>query len=205
MNAPIPAEQLDAIHQFARSAEAFCALLETQTELTDEQFVRQCAAALAVLYRDALALPEDEDQPDWDDECDKEVKTVSDQFFSEPFYNSMHERFERRKQNHHWLYFNPFEGDSTVTFSVAQDLAEIYPDVRRGLELYRLGTDCAYAVAIFEWQFHFIIHWGYHLTDALRVLHQIIMDERSAKDIALAQQYREESQEADDEQPNPTE
>lgn len=50
---------------------------------------------------------------------------------------------------------------------VADDLADIYADLHRGLAMYRAGdTDAAAR----EWSFHFRAHWGDHAVGALAAL-----------------------------------
>ena len=59
--------------------------------------------------------------------------------------------------------------EAPVVSSLADDLADIYRDVVRGLRAYEVKDVEA---AIWEWRFHLAHHWGAHATAAIRVLHQ---------------------------------
>lgn len=50
---------------------------------------------------------------------------------------------------------------------LADDLADIYNDLRRGLIIYEQGK---LPEAFWEWKFNFEIHWGNHLTSAQKVI-----------------------------------
>lgn len=72
----------------------------------------------------------------------------------------------------YWKFFNPFVKDKPVLGSLADDLADIYGDIRPGLQLYKHGSSDAKRTAIWNWRFH-ISHWGRHATGALRALFEI--------------------------------
>ena len=53
--------------------------------------------------------------------------------------------------------------------SLADDLADIYADVKPGLDLVAAGGSTSSAAR--EWRFSFWSHWGTHAVEALRVVH----------------------------------
>jgi hypothetical protein len=70
----------------------------------------------------------------------------------------------------YWDVFAPLNEEDTesVFNSLADDLADIYRDLKRGLLLYNQGH---IVEAIWEWRFNFDIHWGTHLVGAQRAIH----------------------------------
>lgn len=66
--------------------------------------------------------------------------------------------------------WDPLEvpGAESVTGDIADDLMEIYIDLKQGL-VY-IGQQQV-EEAVFYWRFTFGAHWGRHATSALRVLH----------------------------------
>jgi hypothetical protein len=54
-----------------------------------------------------------------------------------------------------------------VAADLADDLADIWRDVKSGLLLYRSENPAA---ASWEWRFHFKAHWGRHATGAMHAL-----------------------------------
>jgi Domain of unknown function (DUF5063) len=69
----------------------------------------------------------------------------------------------------YWEVSDPYEASEPVCGSLTDDLLDVYADVRRGLDLWDGSHQQA---AIWEWRFHFDIHWGDHAVDALRALHR---------------------------------
>lgn len=53
------------------------------------------------------------------------------------------------------------------------DLADIYRDLRHGLDLYALGDSENVAEAVWQWRFGYENHWGTHLFRALMTVHEI--------------------------------
>jgi hypothetical protein len=72
--------------------------------------------------------------------------------------------------------FNPLliPAEEPVTGDLADDIADIHEDIRRGLDL----LDAGYTEhAVWEWIFHMQHHWGEHATSAIRVLHWYLSEQ----------------------------
>ena len=67
----------------------------------------------------------------------------------------------------YWEVFDPYEEDEPVGGSLTDDLLDIYRDLGRGLLAWNSG---ARESALWDWKFHFELHWGDHAVDALRAL-----------------------------------
>lgn len=65
------------------------------------------------------------------------------------------------------------ENAKTRAFMLWDDLADIYRDLRHGLDLFNLGGTDAVAEATWEWRFGYENHWGAHLFRALTTVHEI--------------------------------
>lgn len=76
----------------------------------------------------------------------------------------------------YWEVFDPIAtpSEEPVAGSIVDDLNDIYRDVARGLVLFEAGDRDE---ALWEWAFHFRIHWGQHVTGALRALHAYLAQE----------------------------
>ncbi len=70
----------------------------------------------------------------------------------------------------YWEVFDPYVDEAPACGSLSDDLLDVYCDLRRGLQLW--DKDVPSAAAIWEWRFHFDVHWGAHAVDALRALHR---------------------------------
>jgi hypothetical protein len=73
--------------------------------------------------------------------------------------------------------FNPLPvpGEEPIVGDLADDIADIYKDIRRGLDL----LDAGYMEhAVWEWIFHLQHHWGEHATSAIRALHWFLCEQK---------------------------
>lgn len=87
----------------------------------------------------------------------------------------IYKRFAALPFQYYSEVWDPLEvpGAEPVTGDIADDLMDIYIDLKQGL-IYagqqRIGE------AVFYWGFTYGVHWGRHATSALRVLHCHLVD-----------------------------
>jgi hypothetical protein len=62
-----------------------------------------------------------------------------------------------------------------VILPIADDVADVWRDVKRGL--LALGEGHRPDDVTWQWRFDFYSHWGRHATEALRALHARLADE----------------------------
>jgi hypothetical protein len=62
-------------------------------------------------------------------------------------------------------------GDEPVVSSLADDLADIWRDLRSGLLVWNDAADDIRSDLVSEWREAFVSHWGQHLVDGLRAIH----------------------------------
>jgi hypothetical protein len=70
-------------------------------------------------------------------------------------------------------YVDPYELESVSRGAINDDLADVYMDVKSGLEVCSRGEQ-ACPQAVWVWSFDFVCHWGLHCTSALRALHRLL-------------------------------
>ena len=125
--------------------------------------LREVRSALADIHLAALALPllePDESGPE------------------EPAVDASHlctARLTSFPVALYWDQFDPLkpEPEAPVANSIADDLRDIYVDLKRGLTLYQAG---ALVAACWSWRFSFEIHWGEHLVGLQRALYLMSRD-----------------------------
>jgi len=66
--------------------------------------------------------------------------------------------------------FDPTKDSEAISGSLADDIADIYRDLKKGLELKETYPRQPEA-AIWQWRFGFYSHWGKHAMDALLAIH----------------------------------
>jgi hypothetical protein len=148
---------MDATNQFAIAARKFCHWAE-EAPSSGELEMRIARRHLASLYALALDLPQDV-------YSDDEPADISHEM-----WQAMFKRFDVLPVNYYSHCFDPLEvpaGESTLG-DLADDLADIWRDLRPGLDLFDAGQRDAATV---EWRNGFAIHWGRHAASALYVLH----------------------------------
>jgi hypothetical protein len=96
---------------------------------------------------------------------------------SDEVWKQMHSRFASLPFQYYVSWHNPLDLDDheREMGDIADDLADVWRDLKPGLELYE-SNDLAAAAA--EWQFGFEFHWGRHATAALYALHCWLVDNR---------------------------
>ncbi len=151
-----------AVKRFVEIARRYCTWAEGKLS-EPKQEMQQVQLLLVELYIAALQLP--------DLGCGEDQKAVK---ISHDEWLCMYQKFAILPLTGYWDTFNPLEETEPVFNSLADDLADIYRDVKNGLFLY----EAQYLVeAVWYWRFHFQRHWGQHLVGVQRAIHQYLTDE----------------------------
>lgn len=79
-----------------------------------------------------------------------------------------------KKQNYYYEVFNPLKKERPVTASLGDDLADIYVDLKEGLEMWSRRTKTSKIDALNVWHINFEVHTGNHIVSALRAVHWFV-------------------------------
>ena len=146
------------VENFAEIVRRYCVWAESQfVEIEVEMQTAQII--LAELNYFVLELP--------DDDSDDEIKLED---VSTEQWKAVQNRFRSLPVDGYWTIFDPskVEEKESVYTELSDDLADIYRDIKYGLLLFDAGH---FSEAIWEWKFHFRIHWGRHLLNAQKVIY----------------------------------
>ena len=148
----------ESTENFATLAKEYCGWAESKPKPETEE-VKIAIKILANLYSTALALPKNDPGND-----------VDGNRISDEEWNIIFKRFGALPFNYYSEFFSPAKvaEEEPVVGDLADDLADIYRDIKQGLELYEEGH---VNEALWEWNQNFNIHWGRHATSALHALH----------------------------------
>ena len=152
------------IATFRVLAERYCAFIESSDPLKRGEFVWQLAEHLIALYAAGAELP----FASVDDDFDAPDPVTHEE------WQGLFRRLGRKlgDVDYYSVMFDPSEFDSTpVTGSLADDAADVYRDLKRGLAVIAVGLGLDNAV--WEWRFAFDNHWGKHAAEALYALHSL--------------------------------
>jgi len=142
----------------------FCCWAEDN--YSSDEDMKELLALLSSLYLRALALPEYESDDD-----------IIQERLSHDEWKKMYDRFKLLPVGHYPVFFNPLDaGEEPVTADLADDLADIYRDLKAGLLLFEKGN---IAGAHWEWRDSFVTHWGQHTLGAMYAIHHYIVMNRT--------------------------
>jgi hypothetical protein len=136
-------------------AQSYCRLIEAARH-NEPNWLAQVADLLPRLHAALIALPGDDPA--------MACGPVPDLDARFELFGCLRDRLGDR--DHYWLEFDPIGDGEAMTGSLADDLTDIYYELRQGLSLAEslpLGAGRGW-VAGFE------AHWGRHLSDAERHL-----------------------------------
>ena len=151
-------------YRYRAAASAFCTLIEQRGAELPATWLGRVHALLPEVYAAALALPDVE--PDATDAHPS--RTTCEEW--KRLYDDIGSTLGR--WNYYWDVFDPYSQSDhePVCGSLADDLAEIYRDLREG----QLAEDEDGRVrpndVIWCWRFAFVSHWSGHASGAIRAL-----------------------------------
>ena len=147
---------MQRLEEFAHTASVFCDWADAPPGQPDEEF-DTALSLVSRLFAQALELPELFDGQDAPATSHDAWLATYNRFGSLPF-------------NHYAVHSDPTDtvDPSAAIGDLADDLADIWRDLRGGLALYRAGNRAAAAC---EWRDTFRTHWGRHAASALYALH----------------------------------
>ena len=147
-------------------AERYCGVIERAPSIERQEFASDLQVALTGLLDAAGRLPE--------------VEPSSVDLPDGPTLDEWRDRFAAVQEalgdwSGYWTTHSPATEDGeAVLLPLADDLADIWRDMKRGLTALDAGS--AEADVMWEWRFGFWTHWGHHATEALRALHARLAD-----------------------------
>lgn len=159
---------------FRQAAERFCFLLESKPDDADK-WVEDVLASLAMLYACGHTLPTvslNEESSSFGDEVGV------DNTEWERVYSLVQSTLGT--QTTYWAYFDPSDPphslEEPIFGDLADDLADIYRDIKPGLRAWVVSNDAMLPSIVFDWKEPlFGSHWGVHAVSAIRALHPLAM------------------------------
>lgn len=154
--------------EFVAVANEYCKYAEHAGELKGGEILRILQRLLPLLYLKASLLPELE--PFFEDENEKFV-TESDWFRINDAFKSKFGTANDYLELYDEKYI---ESETPVPSSLAENMADIYQDMKDFLLLYQTGTKEVMNDAVWECRLNFENIWGQKLVNALKAIHKFI-------------------------------
>jgi hypothetical protein len=153
------------VEDFGESADRFCAVIERSGTIPLRRWLIDLERGLAAVYASAAALPD--------------VGPATDRGVQRMSHAEWASLFERLRgylgdTDLYWMIFDVRHQESLVSASLADDLTDIYRELRSGLDASRSGA--APEDVIFDWRTSFETHWALHAVGALRAIRAAIQE-----------------------------
>ncbi|HIL92097.1 MAG: DUF5063 domain-containing protein [Cycloclasticus sp.] len=157
---------LKQIHDLQSNAKRFCFLVENVHEFNSKEWLAEISLILPRIHA-VMAMIDNPNKG----ECLFAVSDIDERF---DLFCSLKKRLGEKDA----YEVGDELADNEMYGSLAGDLADLYFEIKRGLDLIQNGRENLPA-ALSLWRDGFFLHWGKHLIDAerhlydLRVHHQI--------------------------------
>lgn len=157
-----------AVIEFVAVANEMCSFLEQTGGFSRVDFVDKTRKILPLLYYKASLLPVTE----------AVLEDGTEKFVTEEDWQNVHNAILNKlgRHNDYPEVIDPVIKDTEdrVGGSIAENLADIYQDLKDFVMLYRMGTLELMNDALWECMQHFDQGWGQKLLNSLRAIHNLI-------------------------------
>jgi hypothetical protein len=172
--------------EFVAVANEFCKYAEHASEIKGEELLKILQRLLPLLYLKASFLPEF--TPFFEDGNEK--------FVMEADWIVIHDAFRTKlgTANDYLEVFDERINDSEgpVVASLAENMADIYQDLKDFILLYQTGTMEVMNDALWECRLNFENYWGQKLVNALRAIHKFICSDESINEEDSSQKDKDD-------------
>ncbi len=153
--------------EFVTVGREYCHFLEQTSEYSKPEFIRLSLRMMPLLYLKTVVLPK----------VEPELEDMVEKFVDEDLYNHIKVSVETKLgvHNDYLEVFTPDinRADTAVAANIAEDLADIYQDIKDFLEVYKTGVTELMNDALAEMVNNFEIFWGQKAVNCLRALHNV--------------------------------
>jgi hypothetical protein len=157
-------DQRLAVEQFPLLAREYCQFLEQSDGCGRTTLVQEISVRFARLIEVGMRLPSVEPTAD-DVKPEAETSSTRTEEWKQ-LWGKLREVLGNLEG--YWEVFDPTGKEEPVNGSLANDVAEVYEDLKESLRL--LETNASLSDIYWQWRFDFREHWGRHAASALRVL-----------------------------------
>lgn len=156
-----------SVTEFVTVAAEYCKFVENTYRFSKRDFLNKAHKIFPLLYLKATLLPKF--QSVFDDENEK--------FVSEEEWDFIHESVKKKLgfHNEYREVYDPLTHEQVEqsTASIADNLADIYQDIKNFISLYHVGSEEIMNDALWECQVNFEEFWGQKLVNALKAVHTV--------------------------------
>lgn len=160
-------------------ANEFCSFLERADEMESADFLSRLQKMLPLLYLKASLLPKFEFEAD--DDLEKYVTEVE--------YNLIQQKILAHTgagDDYQEVFIPGMQfSESALTSSIAENVADVYQDMKDLIMSFRTMNDEVMEQALWESQSNFAQVWGQKLVNCLRAVHNLVYSENNTDEDSL--------------------
>jgi hypothetical protein len=160
--------------RFREVADQFCFLVDSARNMNRGDLALKIYQLLPSLIGEAIGLP-DLESSEYGNHAERKKARMSQEHWSE-LYSLLKEKFG--DWNLYSQVFDPTKDREAIRGSLADDIADIYRDLKEGLILHDSNLAPPNEI-LWNWRSLFYSHWGPHAMDALRTIHFLLEPKRS--------------------------
>ncbi len=163
--------------EFTAVATEFCKYAEHASEIKGAELLNIMQKLLPLLYLKASLLPV----------LEPHFEEGNEKFVSENDWNIIQDNLRATfgaANDYIELPDEPTSADEGTKLSgIAEDLADIYQDMKNYVLLYQTGTDEVMNDAVWECRMNFENYWGIRLINSLKAIHVFVSSGKDVDDI----------------------
>jgi hypothetical protein len=157
----------EEVLDFVRLSREYCSLLETDLDLSENEFIRFSLYSLPAIYSAMIKIPQ----------LDSVFEEGSEKVVSEQDWSEVYRKIAGCMEGNNDFLDIPaeseFDRSELITRKVSEDMADIYQDLRDFLEVYRNAPEEVMNDALWECQNNFSGFWGSKTLRVSSALHKI--------------------------------
>jgi hypothetical protein len=178
--------------EFVAVANEYCKYAEHASELKGDEMLKILQRILPLMYLKASLLPALE--PFFEDGNEK--------FVTEGDWNNIHDILREKfgtANDYPEVFDERFnESETPVQSSLAENMADIYQDMKNFLLLYQTGTKEVMNDALWECRMNFENYWGQKLVNAMRAIHKFIYSGEEIEKVDRDENENDETKDTSD-------
>ncbi|MGA7906709.1 MAG: DUF5063 domain-containing protein [Candidatus Sulfotelmatobacter sp.] len=165
-------ENAQIADRFSVIAYRFCSTVDAVSTLDRTDLLSKLYRILSALISEAIGLPDvsrdDDDELEGMSKRGFHIGGLTEQEWGK-LYNCLKEKLGDWDLYHQ--VFDPTKDTEAIFGSLADDIADIYRDLKKGLALGESHQSLCDEDAIWTWRLLFYSHWGQHAMQALHAIH----------------------------------
>ena len=156
--------------EFLTVANEYCLFVEKADNYSKDDIINYLLKVCPLIYLKGSLLPESKESE----------YEITERYVAEEHWELVYKALKNKlgKEDIYWTLTNNEAGENVPSItSIAENLADIYQDLKDFVMLYQKGTQASKENAIAECFMLFKTHWGSIIVSAHKALHHILYDE----------------------------